>query len=65
MIERMTLRALRINKNMKQTDLACAVGVSRDSVSSWERGITKPTVDKITLICEALEVGYDDIQWNV
>lgn len=36
------IRALRVEKHMKQQDLADAVFVSRQAVSLWERGKTIP-----------------------
>ena len=62
---RITLAAARVNKGMTQEQLAEAVGVSKGTVGSWERGATKPNSDKIPVICKALEVHYDNIKWNV
>lgn len=62
---RMTLKALRINKGLKQTDMALALNVNRKTISAWESGKAMPTVDKVDAICEILGVSYDDIQWKV
>lgn len=60
-----TLKALRINKGLSQTDTATALGVNRKTVSAWESGKSMPTVDKIDAICTLYGVSYDDIKWKL
>ena len=61
---KVTLKMLRVSKNMLQTDVALALGVNRKTVASWECGNSLPAVDKIDAICDLFNVGYDDIQWK-
>lgn len=61
---RFSLKALRINKGLRQTDLAVTLGVSRKTVAAWENGKAYPKADKIDGICKALGVGYDNIKWK-
>ena len=40
---------LRERSGMTQTDLALRMGVSRSGVNAWEMGISKPTLDNLSL----------------
>lgn len=62
---KITLRAARHNKKLKQSDLAMACGVTRKTIGAWENGTSMPTPDKIDILCSVLGVSYDDIKWNV
>ena len=44
---KITLKAARINANMRQTDAAIEVGVSRDTIRNWETGRSSPKVDQL------------------
>lgn len=61
----MTLKALRHNAGLRQTDMAVALGVSRKTIGAWESGTSMPTADKIDAICAVLGVSYDNIKWKV
>lgn len=47
---------LRLAANLKQTDLADILGVSKYSVSGWERGVRKPDFNKLEEICSFFNV---------
>ena len=53
------LRAALTQKNMKQTDLASAVGVSTANISNYMRGKAFPPVDTLTEIAKKLDVSLD------
>ena len=61
---RITLASARVNKKLTQEQLATVLGVSKKTVQNWESGKAKPRWDKIQPICEALEVNYDNINWQ-
>ena len=61
---KLTLKTLRINKGLRQEDMAFALGVNRKTISAWEQGKSLPAVDKIDAICDLLGVSYDDIMWK-
>ena len=61
----MTLKAARVNKGLRQVDVAEKLGVNRETVWRWENGKSMPTVDKIEPLCSLLGATYDDIEWNV
>lgn len=62
MIE-MSLKALRINKRMRQTDAAKALNVSVSTIKSWENGKTFPKPAHINKICVLYGVSYDNIKF--
>ena len=59
-----TLRTLRVNKGLLQTDVALALGVNRKTIGAWEAGTSMPRWDKIDAICDFFGVAYDDIKWK-
>lgn len=60
-----TLKTLRINKGLRQTDMAAELKVNRKTISAWEKGKSLPAVDMIDAICDLFGVGYDDIKWKL
>lgn len=56
-----TLKAARINQNMNQQQAAKKIGVSKHTLSNWERGISFPNVEFIKRIESVYRVQYDDI----
>lgn len=59
----LTLRAARINKNLTQAQAGNKIGVSKDVISCWERGITFPDARQIGKILVVYGVKYDDINF--
>ena len=59
-----TIKAARVNKGLKQNDVATAIGVDRKTVGSWESGKTMPNPKHIEPLCKLLGVKYDNIKWN-
>lgn len=56
-----TLKAARVNVGMTQAEAAKAIGVSKDSISNWERGKTYPSISLLSRIEEVYGVTYKDI----
>lgn len=50
---------LRKEKGLSQEEFGEEVGVSRQAVSMWENGETKPDIDKVKLICEKYNISYE------
>ena len=48
------IRDLRIRENMTQDELAEKLHVTRQTVSNYETGRSRPDVDMLTLIAQAL-----------
>lgn len=50
------LKEARINKGLKQEELAKLVGKSKNVISNWERGDNKPDADTLFELCDILDV---------
>lgn len=57
----MTLKAARINLNLKQEDAAKKLGITQDTLSNWENGKTFPNVPQIKRIEELYGIPYSEI----
>ena len=45
--------------------VADELNVTKKTVGSWEKGKTRPKLEKIEPLCALYGVTYDDIAWNV
>lgn len=50
---------LRTQKNISQTALADALGVSRQAVAKWEMGHAQPDIDKIIALSDYFQISID------
>lgn len=57
----LTLKAARVNKNLSQKQAAHEIGVSVDTLSNYERGISFPDVPRIKRIEEVYGVPYSEL----
>ena len=55
------LARLREDKGWLQRDLALRVCVKANTISNWEKGISRPNLDQLCLLCQALSVTSDTI----
>lgn len=60
-----TLKAARVNKNMRQRDAAKALGISLATLCKYEKGRTFPDVPVIRKIEELYDINYNDINFFV
>ena len=56
-----TLKAARVNKGLTQMEAAELIGISKDTLSNYERAKSFPDVPTIKRIEEAYSVEYNDI----
>ena len=56
-----TLKAARVNKNIKQEDAAKLMGISLSTLRNYEAGKTFPDVPVIKRIEKLYDVEYKDI----
>lgn len=54
---RYLLKELRRKNNITQSELADKLGVVPTTVSAWERGANKPTMDKVTMMADLFQVS--------
>lgn len=55
------LKALRKKASLSQDSLAERLNVSRQTVSSWERGKSYPDLDLLVQLCDALRVTPNEL----
>lgn len=60
LIGKITLRALRNNYNLTQDEMAQKVGVSRETWSNYERGLTVPNGKNLLKIERTFNVSFQD-----
>lgn len=58
------IKSLRIQKNMTQDELAQALFVTRQTVSNYETGRSRPDVDTLLRIAEALSVDVNKVLYG-
>ena len=58
-----TLKAIRVNAGETQEETAEAVGVSKETWSNYEKGLTSPDVPVINRITQHFGVSYDNINF--
>src|SRR5574344_1626314 len=55
------IKHLRIDRGLTQDELAIKIPISRQSVSSWERGLSLPDPDVLIKLSQIFEVSVDDL----
>lgn len=55
------IRMFREKFGFSQKEFADSINVKNTVVSNWERGLTRPDVDTLALICSVLDVSANDL----
>lgn len=63
-MKNLKMKAARAALDLSQDDLAKMCGVSRQTISSIEKGDYNPTVNLCIKICKALNKTLDDLFWE-
>lgn len=63
-MKNLRLKAARAGKDLSQDQLAAACGVSRQTISSIEKGDYNPTINLCIAICKVLGKTLDDLFWE-
>ncbi len=63
-MKNLRLKAARAGMDLSQSDLAEAVGVSRQTISAIEKGDYNPTINLCIRICHVLGRTLDDLFWT-
>lgn len=64
MAKNLKMKAARAEKDMTQADLAAAVGATRQTINSIEKGEYNPTIKLCRAICKALGKTLDELFWE-
>lgn len=59
-----TLKGMRKFLNLKQEEVAQALGVAVSTVRNWENGKCPPPITKAYEICKLYNVPIDFIEWQ-
>ena len=60
---KISMAAARINAKKTQAEVAAALKVSKQTVVSWEKGKTSPTVKKAQEFCDFCGAPYDAVSF--
>ncbi len=63
-MKNLKLKSARAAKDLSQQELADLVGVSRQTISSIEKGDYNPTIRLCVAICKALDRTLDELFWE-
>ncbi len=63
-MKNLKLKAARAGKDLSQDDLAKLCDVSRQTISSIEKGDYNPTINLCIKICKALDKTLDELFWE-
>ena len=63
-MKNLKMKAARVAKDMSQEKLACAVGVTRQTILMIESGKYNPTLGLCIDICRALDLTLNDLFWQ-
>lgn len=58
---KLTLKAARVNAGYTQEEAGKLIGVSKDVISNWERGISYPDVIELRRIEDVYHVTYNNL----
>lgn len=58
---KISIKGARIESHMTQKQAATAMKVTKETISSWERGKTSPTASQLLSLCDLYKVSISDI----
>ena len=58
-MQKITLKAARVNANLSQVKAAAKIGVAVSTLKNWEAGKTFPNQPKIERLCEVYGISFD------
>ncbi len=62
---KVTIKALRVNANLSQTEAAEKLNVTPRTLQNWENNITSPTAIQLVNVCRVYGCTLDDISLPV
>jgi len=61
----MKIKELRQAKQMSQMDVGAGLGIDRENVRKYEKGLQEPKLSTIVKFAKLFEVSYDDLFDNI
>lgn len=58
---KITLKAARVNAGFTQKEAAEKLGVSNNTLCSWEKGTSMPNIQQVLKLCELYKVDLDNL----
>lgn len=58
---RISIKGARVERSLTQAQAAAKMGVTKETIGNWERGITAPTVPQLIELCKIYGVEMADI----
>ena len=58
------LKKARENAGLSQQEVADSLGITRQSISKWERGISYPDINNLILLKDLYNTSFDDLFYN-
>lgn len=63
-MKNLKLKAARVEQGLSQQQLACRIGVSRQTINAIESGDYNPTIRLCIKICQVLHRSLDELFWE-
>ncbi|MCL2171258.1 MAG: helix-turn-helix transcriptional regulator [Defluviitaleaceae bacterium] len=57
----MTFKEIRKQKGLTQEDISTEIGIGRSTISKWEIGTNKPTIDKLSQLAALLGITEGEV----
>lgn len=64
-MQKISIRAARVNANLTQAELAKILGVHRQTLAKWEENPAKMKIEKAKKMCEVLSLPLSNIFFDV
>lgn len=55
------IKMARVMKSLSQEELAKMMGVTQGTVSQWEKGITHPSIKRLSRLANILNISLTDL----
>lgn len=61
---KVSLKAMRVNAELNQKEVAKTIGISPNTLVSWENGYTLPNAMQLSKLCRLYGCKMDDVLLN-
>jgi len=55
------VKELRLERNMSQMDVGAAMGIDRENIRKYEKGIQEPKLSTVVKFAEVFEVTFNEL----